>query len=109
MPKALGFLEAYPQRVVLSVFGLRRTYASHKLLAGFQAILRLAAERYASEASSPQIMRQDAARGTAIDDFYVTALSRILYNQVPFPWQRDRRPRHRLDARGDGGCRAPLA
>lgn len=84
MPKPLGFVEHYPDRVVLLVFGLRMTHSGHKLLAGFHAVLRLAAERYASEEARPLITREDAARGTLSDDPYVSALSEILLREAPF-------------------------
>lgn len=84
MPKPLGFADHYPDRVVLLVFGLRMTHAGHKLLAGLLATLRLAAERYAGEEEQPSITRDDAARGTVLEDPYVRALSEILLREAPF-------------------------
>ncbi len=84
MPKPLGFVDHYPDRVVLLVFGLRMTHAGHKLLAGFLATLRLAADRYAGEEERPSITRDDAARGTMLEDPYVRALSEILLREAPF-------------------------
>ncbi len=84
MPKPLGFVEHYPDRVVLLVFGLRMTHSGHKLLAGFHAVLRLAAERYGSEEERPLITREDARRGTVSDGPYVSALSEILLREAPF-------------------------
>lgn len=84
MPKPLGFVDHYPDRVVLLVFGLRMTHAGHKLLAGFLATLRLAADRYGGEEERPSITRDDAARGTVLEDPYVRALSEILLREAPF-------------------------
>jgi TIR domain len=84
MPRPLGFVETYPEKVVLLLFGLRMTHAGHKLLAGYHAIVRLAAERYASEDPRPVITREDVARGTVADDPYVTALSEVLLREAPF-------------------------
>jgi len=84
MPKPLGFMESDPERVMLTPFGLRATHAGQKLLAGFTAILTLAAERYVSEESDPVITRADVARGAVDSDPYVTALSEILLRGVPF-------------------------
>jgi hypothetical protein len=84
MPKPLGFINHNPERVILTPFGLRTTYAGHKLLAGFTAILTLAAERYVGEDSDPVITRADAARGTVDSDPYVTALSDIVLLGAPF-------------------------
>jgi hypothetical protein len=77
MPKPLGFINHNPERVILTPFGLRTTYAGHKLLAGFTGVLTIAAERYVSEDDEPTITRADAARGTVESDPYVTALSDI--------------------------------
>jgi hypothetical protein len=62
MPKPLGFINHNPERVILTPSGLRTTHAGHKLLAGFTAILTLAAERYLGEESDPVITRADASR-----------------------------------------------
>jgi hypothetical protein len=83
MPKPLGFVETYPDRVVLLVFGLRMTYAGHKLLAGFLSLLRLAVERYAGADEDPVLTRSDAARGTVADEPYVQALSEIILREAP--------------------------
>jgi hypothetical protein len=84
MPKPLGFINHNPERVILTPFGLRTTHAGHKLLAGFTAILTLAAERYLSDESDPVITRADAARGTLDPDPYVTALSDVVLLGAPF-------------------------
>lgn len=84
MPKPLGFINNNPERVILTLFGLRATYAGHKLLAGFTAILTIAVERYAGDDSDPVIKRADAARGTIDSNPYVTALSDILLHGAPF-------------------------
>jgi hypothetical protein len=84
MPKPLGFINHNPERVILTPFGLRTTHAGHKLLAGFTAILTLAAERYVGDESDPVITRADAARGTVDSDPYVTALSDVVLLGAPF-------------------------
>ena len=84
MPKPLGFINHNPERVILTPFGLRTTYAGHKLLAGFTAILTVAAERYIGDDSDPVITRADAARGTVESDPYVTALSDVVLLGAPF-------------------------
>jgi hypothetical protein len=84
MPKPLGFINHNPERVILTPSGLRTTHAGHKLLAGFTAILTLAAERYLGEESDPVITRADAARGTLDSDPYVTALSDVVLLGAPF-------------------------
>lgn len=83
MPKPLGFINNNPERVILTPFGLRTTYAGHKLLAGFTGILTIAAERYVGDESDPVITRADAARGTVDSDPYVTALSNVVL-EAPF-------------------------
>ncbi len=84
MPTPLGFINHNPERVILTPFGLRATYAGHKLLRGFTAILTLAAERYVGEDNDPVITRADAARGTGDSDPYVTALSDVVLLGAPF-------------------------
>lgn len=80
----MGFINHNPERVILTLFGLRTTHGGPKLLAGFTAILTLAAERYVGDESDPVITRADAARGTVYSDPYVTALSDVVLLGAPF-------------------------
>lgn len=85
MPKPLGFINHNPERVILTLFGLRTTSAGQKLLAGFTAILTIAAERYVGDDSDPVITRDDVVHATTDSDLiYVTALSDILLLGTPF-------------------------
>lgn len=61
MPRVLGASECDPERVVLSVFGLRCTEAGASLLDGFLQVLRVAIERYRSDEEYPLITPEDVA------------------------------------------------
>jgi hypothetical protein len=84
MPKPLGFVENNPERVILTLFGLRVTRAGHKLLDGFVEILKLATQRYGGEDSAPVITHADVACCISGLETHLTALSELLLRGTPF-------------------------
>jgi hypothetical protein len=84
MPRALGFTENYPGRIVLLLFGLRLTRAGHPLVVGFWEALEIAIERYRGDDEEPKLTRADIARTWAPDDPYVRALSEVVLREAPF-------------------------
>lgn len=84
MPRAIGFVENHPGRIVLLVFGVRLTRAGQELLAGFLEVLQIAIERYCGIEPEAVVRRSDLAEGGGRDNRYVRALSEILLREAPF-------------------------
>ncbi len=58
-PKPLGFENSHPEQIVILIFGLALVPAADALLAAFASVLRLALDRYSSQAPTPMISRTD--------------------------------------------------
>ena len=82
MPKPLGWIEQNPERVVLSLHGLRLTAAARPLLDGYVSVLRLAVERFPKDGDESRIRRSDL--DAMIDPRLVSVLSMLLQGDSPF-------------------------
>jgi len=82
MPKSLGRIEPNPERVRLTVFGLRLTSAGRPLLGGFLAVLRLAVERYPKGTGEAVVRKHDL--GGVVEADLVDVLSDVVYSEAPF-------------------------
>jgi serine/threonine protein kinase len=82
MPKPLGWIDHNPERVVLTIFGLRLTGAGRPLLEGLVRVLRLAVDRYPKGGDEATVRRSDLP--TLIDEELVGVLSGVLYGGTPF-------------------------
>ena len=84
MPRALGFVENHPGRIVLLLFGLRLTRAGHPVVAGFWEALEIAIGRYRGDDDEPALTRADIAQTRALEDPYVRAVSEVVLREAPF-------------------------
>jgi hypothetical protein len=82
MPKPLGWIDHNPERIVLSLHGLRLTRAARPLLDGYLAVLRLAVERFPKDGDEATIRRSDL--DAVIDPHLVDVLSMLLQGDSPF-------------------------
>ena len=82
MPKPLGWIDHNPERIVLSLHGLRLTRAARHLLDGYLAVLRLAVERFPGEVNEASIRRSDL--DAVIEPRLVGVLSMLLQGDSPF-------------------------
>lgn len=82
MPKPLGWTDHSPERIVLSLHGLRLTHAARPLLDGYVAVLRLAVERFPKEGEEATIRRSDL--DAVIEPRLGGVLSMLLHSDSPF-------------------------
>lgn len=84
MPKPLGFLDhGQDRRIVLLLHGIRMTSSGQALLAGFNAALVVAKDRYAADGDEIPVLRRADITGPD-DQAYVDALGEILTREAPF-------------------------
>ncbi len=83
MPKALGFRSPYPERFILSLFGLRLSDEAAPLLAGFAEVLRLARERFEA-ADAPVIVQSEVRQLAVLSGAHPLALSEIVLREARF-------------------------
>jgi serine/threonine-protein kinase len=82
MPKPLGWIDHNPERIVLSLHGLRFAGAAWPLLEGYLAVLRLAVERFPNEGDEASIRSSDLE--ALVEPGLVEVLSMLLQAESPF-------------------------
>lgn len=83
MPQPLRFRTGYPERAVLSLFGLRLTEGAGPLLAGFYETLALARKRYQDD-DDPFLTSNDVGQVAALSRAHPSALIEIVEREAPF-------------------------
>jgi TIR domain len=84
MPRPLGWVEHNPDRIVLSLFGLRCTEGALPLLEGFVRVLRTAIERYDTDDENPMITKEDVAAIAGATGANARALEEMVLREAPF-------------------------
>ncbi|HEX3688167.1 MAG TPA: toll/interleukin-1 receptor domain-containing protein [Solirubrobacteraceae bacterium] len=84
MPRPLGWVEHNPNRIVLSLFGLRCTSAARPVLEGFVRVLRTAIERYDTDDENPMITSYDVASIARVTGANARVLEEIVLREAPF-------------------------
>ncbi len=84
MPRPLGWMDHNPDRVVLSLFGLRCTDAGTPLLDGFARVLRVAIERFGTNDENPTVARDDVVAIAEATGANPHALEEIVLREAPF-------------------------
>ena len=83
MPQPLRFRTGYPERAVLSLFGLRLVDGAAPFLAGFYEALSLARERFEAD-NQPILTSGDVGQLAALSKAHPSGLTEIVEREAPF-------------------------
>jgi hypothetical protein len=84
MPRALGFVEGFPERATLLLFAFRLTSIAQGILAGYIAALRLAVEKFSGEEDPPTLYRSELQERFFTSTAFLDGLSEVLLREAPF-------------------------